>query len=103
MTESVTFLASIAALQSGIQISGDGNGMRVKIDVPETEMGNALELLAWREKVLRVTIEPVINKVNHGNPGSQVEGGRSVSESEGAASEGARPHRNTRTRWEQNT
>jgi hypothetical protein len=54
---SITFLAIIAPLQSGIQISGDGNGLRVKLDVPESEMGNAVELLAMRDKVLRVTVE----------------------------------------------
>ena len=52
----VTFLASIAPLQTGITIGQDG--MRIKLDIPETEMGNAVELLAMRGIVVRVTIEP---------------------------------------------
>jgi hypothetical protein len=31
--------------------------MRIKIDIPESEMGAALELLTMRGKVLRVTVE----------------------------------------------
>jgi hypothetical protein len=55
---SVTFLATIAPLQSGIQITGDKAGMRLKIDVPESEMANALTLLVWRERVLEITVRP---------------------------------------------
>ena len=58
MSEAVTFLAYLPDLQSAIQITGGGNGMRLKIDVPETEMASALSLLMWRGKVLRVTVEP---------------------------------------------
>ena len=56
--DSVTFLCTIAPLQSGIQITGDKAGMRLKIDVPETEMGKALSLLMWRERVLEITVRP---------------------------------------------
>lgn len=31
--------------------------MRIQLDVPETEMGHAVELLAMRGMVLRVTVE----------------------------------------------
>jgi len=27
-------------------------------DIPETEMGEAIKLLMWREQVLRITVEP---------------------------------------------
>lgn len=57
-SDAVTFLATIAPLQSGIQITGDKAGMRLKIDVPESEMGKALSLLMWRECVLEVTVRP---------------------------------------------
>lgn len=52
------FLASFPAIQSAIKVYGDRQGMRVQIDIPESEMGEALKLLAWREQVLRIAIEP---------------------------------------------
>lgn len=52
----VTFRASFPAIQSAIKIAGDGSGMRVQLDIPETEMANAVRLLAWRENVLVVTV-----------------------------------------------
>ena len=58
MAESATFLASFPTIQSAIKIDGGGNGMRVQLDIPESEMGEALKMLLWREKVLRVTVEP---------------------------------------------
>lgn len=53
---SCSFLAVIAPLQTAITISSDG-GCRVKIDIPENQLGEALELLTMRGKVLRVTVE----------------------------------------------
>lgn len=55
--QSITFLAYIPALQSAIQIHGGGDGMRLRLDVPEVEVPNALPLVAMRECVLRVTVE----------------------------------------------
>lgn len=54
--ESATFLASFPPIQSAIKIGQDG--MRLQFDVPETQMGQALKLLAWRDVVLQVTIQP---------------------------------------------
>lgn len=56
MADSVTFLASIAPLQSAIQIASDG-GARVKIDIPESEMDAVVKLLGLREQVLRFRVE----------------------------------------------
>jgi hypothetical protein len=56
----VTFLASFPPIQSAIKVGQDG--MRLQFDVPETEMGNAVELLAMRGVVLRVTVEPLQNR-----------------------------------------
>lgn len=53
----VTFLASIPAILSALKISGNGDGMRVQFDIPESEMGNAVKLLVMRDKVLKITIE----------------------------------------------
>jgi len=55
--EPLTFLASIAPLQSAITIASDG-GARVKIDIPEDEMPAIMRLTMMRGRVLKITIEP---------------------------------------------
>lgn len=52
----VTFLASFPPIQSAIKIGQDG--MRLQFDVPETEMAEAVKLLAMRDVVLKVTVQP---------------------------------------------
>lgn len=56
MPESVTFVASIAPLQSALQISGDGGG-RLKIDFDDSQLPEVLNMMAWRGELLRVTVE----------------------------------------------
>ena len=56
----VTFLASFPPIQSAIKRGNDG--MRIQLDIPETEMANAVELLAMMNVVLKVTIEDLKNK-----------------------------------------
>ena len=58
MTDRAEFLASFPCIQSAIKVYGDEQGMRVQIDIPESEMGEALKLLQWRGVVLKVTVEP---------------------------------------------
>ena len=58
MSEAASFLAAFPAIQSAIKIYGDRQGMRIQFDVPESEMGEAVKLLMWRERVLRITVEP---------------------------------------------
>lgn len=53
----ITFLASFPAIQSAVKVSGNGEGLRLTLDVPESEMANAIGLLAMRDKVLKVTVE----------------------------------------------
>lgn len=57
MADKVTFLAAFPSIQSAIKITGGGDGMRIQLDIPENQMGNAIELLAWRQRVLKVTVE----------------------------------------------
>jgi hypothetical protein len=54
-----TFLASMPPIGSALKISGDGNGARLQLDIPESEMDKAHDLLGMREKELRITIEVV--------------------------------------------
>jgi hypothetical protein len=53
---SIKFLASIPPIQSAIKIAGDA-GMRITIDVPESELMNAIGLLALRDSLLHVEIK----------------------------------------------
>lgn len=57
MAERIAFIASFPPIQSAIKIGQDG--MRIQLDVPESEMPNALPLLMMRGKALRVTVELV--------------------------------------------
>jgi len=56
MSEPLTFLASIAPLQSAITIASDG-GARIKIDIPESEMPAIVRLMLYRGQRLRITLE----------------------------------------------
>lgn len=56
--ESATFEATLPPILSAVKVSGDG-GLRIQLDVPQTDEADALRLLLWRERVLRVTVEPV--------------------------------------------
>jgi hypothetical protein len=55
MTDSITFRAHFPAIQSAIAVGDDG--MRVQLQIPESEMDKALWLVAMRDKVLKITIE----------------------------------------------
>jgi len=61
--EPIQFLATFPSIMSAIKITGDGNGMRIQLDIPETEIGAAARLLLMREKVLKVTVEIEPNKL----------------------------------------
>lgn len=51
----ITFLATFPDIQSAIKIGRDG--MRLQLDIPESEMHEAVKLLALRDVVLRVSID----------------------------------------------
>ena len=56
-SEAITFLASFPPIQAAVKVAGNGDGMRIQLDIPETEMASAVHLLTMRECVLRVTVE----------------------------------------------
>ena len=58
-----TFAASIPPLQSAIRTGGDG--MRITIEVPETDMGQAVKLIAMRGKRLKITVEVMPERAKH--------------------------------------
>jgi hypothetical protein len=55
---SITFRAAFPTIMSAIRITGNRDGMRIQLDIPESEMATAANLLLWRERVLVVTVEP---------------------------------------------
>lgn len=57
-SDGVTFKCQIAPILSAIKVTGDGGGMRVQFDVPESEMAQALYLMTMRECVLEITVKP---------------------------------------------
>ena len=56
-SEPIRFKASFPVIQSAIKVTGDGGGMRIQLDIPESEMAEAIRLLGLRQTVLQVTIE----------------------------------------------
>jgi hypothetical protein len=67
--EKATFIASFPPIMSAIKIYGTNDGMRIQLDVPESEMAEAVKLLAWRMRALRVIIEPT-NETEKNTKGS---------------------------------
>ena len=57
LSEPITFLASFPPVQGAIRISGNGDGLRLQLDVPESEVPSAIRLLMLRDKAFRVTVE----------------------------------------------
>jgi hypothetical protein len=57
MSEPVEFLATIRPIQSALSVSGDNNGARLTLDIPETELPAIARLLLMRGQVLRVRVE----------------------------------------------
>lgn len=70
MSEAITFIASFPAIQSAIVISGDGTGLRIKLDIPETDLLPALSVLAMRNTAFRVTVEAISNEQKQGDNGN---------------------------------
>ena len=54
--ESISFLACLPDVLSQMKIGKDG--MRIQLEVPETELAEALKLVLWRDKRLRITVTP---------------------------------------------
>ena len=58
MSDKIQFLATLPPIQSAYNIGGEeGDGARIKIDVPGSDLPQILKLLTMRGKVFRVTVE----------------------------------------------
>lgn len=54
----LSFIASLADVMTAITISGEG-ATRVKFDIPESEIANAVKLVLLKGKAFRVSIETI--------------------------------------------
>ncbi len=66
--DTLEFIASIPGTQTAIQVHGSG-GMRIVLDIPEKQVGNAIKIMMMTKHNLKVTIE----KLPHETYGHSVE------------------------------
>lgn len=57
MVNPIVFKASFPPIQTAIRRDGSGGGMRISLDIPETEMKAAIGLLALVQERLMITVE----------------------------------------------
>ena len=57
--EKITFIASLPPIQSAINIDGQGNGARIKLDIPASELVRVIELQGYIGMSFKVTIEEI--------------------------------------------
>lgn len=53
----IEFIASLPPIQSAISISGNGDGARIKLDIPQSEMAAIIQLQLMQGKALKITVE----------------------------------------------
>jgi len=46
--DEAVFLFTFPPILSSFKIHGEGEGMRVQLEIPEDQMGQAIKMLAWR-------------------------------------------------------
>lgn len=55
--EKIEFVASLPPIMSAIVLDGQGDGARIKLDVPRTSIDAILQLQALAGKALKVTVK----------------------------------------------
>jgi hypothetical protein len=55
----IEFIASLPPIQSAINIDGQGDGARIKLDIPASEMEQVIKLQKLTGKAFKVTIEEI--------------------------------------------
>lgn len=55
----IQFVASLPPIQSAILIDGQGNGARIKLDIPASEMLQVVQLQTMIGDCFKVTIERI--------------------------------------------
>lgn len=56
LSDETTFKAHFPNSLQAVQVHG-GGGMRIILEIPESELGNAIDLVRWRNDVLQVTVK----------------------------------------------
>lgn len=54
-----SFTASLPPIQSAISVSGQGDGARIKLDIPQSELAAIINLQLLSGRTFKVTIEPM--------------------------------------------
>lgn len=54
----IEMIASLPNIQSAISVGGDG-ATRVKLDIPSSELANAIKLVMLKGQAFKVTIETI--------------------------------------------
>ena len=69
---SVSFVASLPAIQSALSISGTGDGARIKLDIPQSD-ADVIPLIQiyFSGKAFRVTLE-LEEEVEHEQPSGTI-------------------------------
>ena len=57
MSDKLSFIASLPPIQSAINLDGRGDGARIKLDVPRSDVLEIMKLQRLAEMTLRVTVE----------------------------------------------
>lgn len=70
---SITFVASLPAIQSALSISGTGDGARMKIDIPQSD-ADVIPLIQiyFSGKAFRVTLELEDSREEHGQASNAI-------------------------------
>jgi len=57
--EKITFTASLPPIQSAINLDGQGDGARIKLDIPRSDIEAILRLQGLSGQSFKVTIEAI--------------------------------------------
>jgi len=60
----ISFIASLPPIPTAITLDGQGDGAKVKLDIPRSEIKAILQLQSLTETIFKVTIEEV--KIKNG-------------------------------------
>ena len=55
--EAICFVASLPDIGGAIRISGAGNGARIQLDIPQSDIAEAVRMTMVQGQLLRVTVE----------------------------------------------
>ena len=55
--EPICFAASLPSIQGAIRISGDGDGARIQLDIPQSDIAEAVRMTLVQGQLLKVTVE----------------------------------------------